>query len=129
MAALTLKRLDLANHSVVYTTAGIAAGDKDVMGGACRLYSIFVDAEENTVAAVSYIKFWDLKNPTAGTYVPDYQYKIPIGFKGMIPVSPPDGVVFDNGLSFAVSTAAGTPAGSNPAQDLIVALTVVEGAS
>ena len=84
---------------------------KNVGGGPVRLYGVYVS---NTAYAVKvYLKIWNHVNPVVGTTPPNIQIPVPVSgvhsaiWKGGLPLSV--------GLSYAVTTDAGTAGVANPA--------------
>lgn len=86
--------------------------EKDVCSGPCTLCHVSMlgnGTEKN------YLKFWDDINPTVGTTPPDEQYPVPKDTtKRGFPINPPNGLYFENGLSFAMVQQPGTAGTTDP---------------
>ena len=128
--------LKMPSYTVVQGTAiTTAAVEKDVVGGPCTLHHVHAKniVVTNTTA---WLKLFNDANPTLGTTAPDKSFKLPTtpgqvadleeGIRD-IPINPPNGISFPNGLSFACESSGGGTAGTTaPTTALEINLFVVE---
>lgn len=85
---------------------------KDIAAGPCTLYHVrTAHTAESTVGPVTYLKLYDAVNPTVGTTEAHEQIEVPVAYDSdtdpnalkveSIPINPPKGLKFENGLSAA----------------------------
>ena len=102
--------------------------EKDVLAGPGRLCHVQVT---NPNAAVAYLKLYNNKNPTVGSDAPVEIYECAgSGTEGGVtdlPINPPEGLLFSEGISYACVTTAGTAGTTSPTSDVAVVLTVQPG--
>lgn len=82
--------------------------EKDIAAGPCTLVAVRMKVTE---ATVGFLKLYDDRNPVLGTTDPVEQYPVPdyaVEPVDGFPVNLLDGLKFENGLSFACTTSAGT---------------------
>ena len=101
--------------------------EKDIASGPCTLLSVHITPA--TTSENTYVFFYDDINPTLATTEPDEVIWVPGASPvtiPLIPINPPNGLYFENGLSFAGATVddqTGAPSGTN-----VVVLTLIPGA-
>ncbi len=97
---------EAGGHVVWEATVDTFAGLDNIDVGPTRLYSINVEIASGT----DFLLMWDSIDPVVGTDPPDYQWPT-------VPDSPfvfPEGIPFENGLSFAVANVGGTVCSGDP---------------
>ena len=115
--ASQLTKTRIGDYTVFYDADITATAHLDVMAGPCRL--VAVRAKNTGNAAPAYLKTYDALAPTVGTTAPKEIYALEgSGGPGVghtsFNASPPDGVLFETGLSFAACNAGGTAGTTNP---------------
>ena len=100
---------ELTTTAIVQDAVATNVIETDVRSGVTTLYGVYVDNTANT--GLVYLKFWDAIGPVIGTTVTDMVLEIEGSTGGtnagdvFIPINGGTGMVFANGLSFAVTTA------------------------
>jgi len=94
---------------------------KDVMGGACTVYSM--EIHNDGTGGTKYVKFFDDVNPTMGTTVPDFMFEVANNFRSILTF--PAGITFVNGLSFAATTAATDASNADPSSSGDIRVSIV----
>lgn len=118
---MALKRSQHDEITVVHQTSATTTPDCNVCEGPAKLHEVLVVSNE--AADTEYLKLYDDVAPTVGTTEPVAVYMIPNNGTRAFVVDPDnDGLAFVNGISFAVSDAAGKAAGSSPATGVAVTL-------
>lgn len=110
-------------HTRTYDPSVNATAVKDVFGGPCKLTHIWAE-NTNTASEDVWLELYDDTNPTPGTTAPFERYKLPHGGgsakEAAFPINPPDGLTFNNGISYAITKTKGSAA--NPTLACKVAL-------
>lgn len=125
--ASQLTKTQIGNYTIFYDAEISAVAHLDVMAGPCRL--IAVRAKNIGNAAPAYLKTYDSLAPTVGTTAPKEIYALEgntgpgVGHTSCN-VNPPDGILFETGLSFAATNAGGTAGTSNPTGTTAITLLV-----
>jgi hypothetical protein len=128
-AAVTTRLTEMAGFIIAKIPAAKSSAiEKDILGGACRLFALFITGD---VSVTDYVKLYDNSDPTGGTTAPDFS--IPVAevanLGGSHPnVFDPDGEPFANGLSVGADDAGGTALGTSPTA-CIVTLVLKRGLS
>lgn len=105
-----LRNLD--NISIVMSdSVSQTAPIRNVQEGPATLMFAFLDNGDNSTEEV-FLKLYDNIAPTLGTTEPDFVFPVQISSKddgGMVPIAinPPNGIKFDNGVSYACAKEAG----------------------
>lgn len=113
--------LEFDTKTIVKDAVSNATVVKDALAGPCKVTHVHA---VNGNAGVHYLKFYDDINPTVGTTDPDEI--LPLrgsGTEGGVTDFPCD-MTFENGLSFATVTTAGTAGTTDPVSTVSVVLTV-----
>lgn len=125
--------LKMPSYTVIQDIDANDIMEKDVVGGPCTLHHIHAKNVE-TAREVAWLKLFNDANPTLGTTAPDDSFELPKattddqedGIRD-IPINPPNGMSFPNGLSFACVNDGGGTAGVGAPDDTVeVTLLVVE---
>lgn len=104
---------------LIKQTSATAAPDEDVRGGASTVYVARVDNSANPSQAV-YLLMYNSGAPVVGTTAPDAI--IPVAGGDVLETLWLTGLLFDNALSFACTTAGGLGGTSSPTNPVIVEL-------
>lgn len=94
---------------VTQTDSGTTADNNVLNGDSGRVYALSV---KNAVSGLTFIKFYDDKQPTVGTTAPIFQFQCTASTTHFI--TSKSGLKISTGLSICMSNTAGTAAGSSP---------------
>ena len=94
---------------VTQSNATTTADGNILTGDSGRVYAISVT---NAVSGLTYIKFYDDKQPTVGTTAPIFQFQCTASTTHVI--TSKTGLKIGTALAICMSNAAGTAAGSSP---------------
>lgn len=99
----TLETDRISSQMIKSTALGVIA-DKDITGGAAKIYML--DVTNNHGSALGYLKIFDTAAPVVGTTTPVIVIPIAGAQRQVITIA--EGITLGNGLSWAFVNAAGT---------------------
>jgi len=133
---MSLSIVKLPTLWIVQDTDADNTVEKDVCAGPCRLLHVQV-TNPNNPSELAYLKLFNKANPILGTDAPDEIIECPgsnvasaaggLAQVTDVPIHPPKGLLFSNGLSFACTVEPGTAGTTTPTLNVAVTLQVQPG--